>query len=197
MKLYLKHSGMIRSWNLSNFVNYFESYSSEQRLIPCRKDAMILPRNRAVQMHAILKAKNKLSYLGKDVIADTLRYYTIFGHASARTMSRFRYIFETGIQEWWQNFLDWEYLIKTHETTKETQENQQGSSETKTLDTQVHSFYIIPLAGLVASTLVFLTIEIKLFGKILQLLRIMIYFICQIYFRIMLYFKFSRTIRGH
>ncbi len=114
-RLYLENSEMIQGWNYSvlrqnsqAYLNYTESY-----LTSCHKAALVLNRENTIRQYAILKAKNKPVYFGKDVITNTFVGFSYLGQPPMGTMSKFRYIFQTGIQEWWRTFLDWEAAIKT------------------------------------------------------------------------------------
>ncbi len=76
-------------------------------------------------------------------------------------LNRFKYIIQTGIQEWWTNFIDWKILSKSKIHKSEVQDKENSDEGN---GTQIHSFYTIPLTGLFISFITFLLIDCNICG---------------------------------
>ncbi len=79
----------------------------------CNKTAMIIPQNMALQLFSILKGAKQPVFFGKDIIAENLMGYTYYGYFPQKVLLRIKFSFNSGIVEWWQNYIKWLVVLKT------------------------------------------------------------------------------------
>ncbi len=61
-----------------------------------------------------MKQMGKPSYFGKDKILEKFWGYEFVGYFLANIIIRARYLFETGVIEWWQKHADYSLVLKTN-----------------------------------------------------------------------------------
>ncbi len=179
---YLKYSEMMRGWNYSLLDRNLPDYHTdilEKHLIPCKKAALIAPKEIVNQHLSTLKLLNKAVYYGKDIITETLGGYKYFGYFPTALLQKSKYYFQSGISEWWQAYFDWSIKIKTHVQQSRAMEKnyEEVENRLKSKDFgQIFSLCILPFIGLTLSLGFFVVFESKFVSRVLALMRKIIMF---------------------
>jgi len=155
---YLNHSEMLPEWKTqSGDYGWQESTEKllDMHMSKCNKSAMILLEPSAIQLFATLKSAEKPVYFGKDVIMETFSGYTYLGHFPQSVLLRLRYSVNMGVITWWQNYINWFLLLKTHnDYGKESNLNRTITAEDSS--SGVYILSLIPGFGLILSLGVFI-----------------------------------------
>ncbi len=128
----------------------------------CNKSAIILRRKQAITLHTVLKHMGKPSFFGKDKILEKFWGYKFLGYFPSNIIFRARYLFETGVFEWWQKFAEFTLVLKTKlhvENLVPKAYNRNGTSESEGGKIAVVILSLIPGVGLLISLTVFIFAE--------------------------------------
>lgn len=120
---YLKNLVTKKTWMLLNSTKMFsarkDSLNSESvhdilgiEMVKCKKSAVVVDEEMAIQLYNILKENQKPVYFGKDIIHEIFYGYRYYGNYPTNVLLRSRYYFETGIIEWWQKYFRWTVMHK-------------------------------------------------------------------------------------
>ncbi len=131
-------------------------------MMRCNKSAIILRRDDAVILHAVLKKMDKPSFFGKDKILERFWGYTYAGYFPSHIILRARHLFGTGVIEWWQKYAEYSVVLKTNvnaNTLIPKTFNKTDTSEIGRGKTVLVILSLIPGVGLLISLLVFICVE--------------------------------------
>lgn len=131
-------------------------------MLKCNKSVMILPRDMVIQLYTILQRHQKPAYFGQDVVIETIWGYKYIGYLPTNIILKGRYLLQTGIVEWWQQYFDFSIVLKTtthfidsvFATIKSTEKFQSTNGKTT-----IAILLLIPGCGLLLSMLIFILFE--------------------------------------
>ncbi len=95
-------------------------------------------------------SSKKPVYFGKDVVNENLIGYTYDGYFPMKLMLRFKYWFQSGVAEWWENYFKWVYKIKSEVEVK-SRFSATNISSTTNSKTYIYILSIIPGVGFLLS----------------------------------------------
>lgn len=75
------------------------------------KSAMVVFKHK--ELFTILKDKMKPVYFRKDILTEKIWGYRFVGYFPTNVLLNARYLFQTGIVEWWQKYFDFVVVLKT------------------------------------------------------------------------------------
>ncbi len=166
---YLKHSASLPEWKQeTGELGYDETLEqlTAMHLGNCNRSAIILNELMATQLYSIFKRSNKPVFYGKDVLSESFIGYRVFGNFPTSMLSRIRHFHRTGITEWWQKYFRWFTLLQTeldflnfdifNGSTIKTRQSKNT--------TGVYVLCLIPVIGLLFSTIVFIFYDCNAFG---------------------------------
>lgn len=146
----------------------------------CNKSATILKRQTAIRLHIFLTRLGSPSFFGKNKIIERFWGYKFDGYFPSKLVFRARFLFESGLFEWWQKHFDYSFTLKlnVHETILMALYNQNIAAENSGSKTAVAILTLIPGVGLLMVFIIFLCAEkcsqrvpqkkIRFFHKIFQ-----------------------------
>lgn len=102
---------MIVNYGVAQYVNMETIIDTHMN--SCNRSAMILPRDMAIQLYTTLKRDKPPVFFGRDVIIETLWGYKYEGYFPTNVFHKGRYLSQTGIVEWWQQYFDFSIVQKT------------------------------------------------------------------------------------
>ncbi len=140
--------------NVSTIVNFHMKL--------CNKSAIILQREEAITLHTVLKQLGKPSYYVKDKILEKFWGYKFVGYFPPKIILRAKYLFGTGIIEWWQKHVEYSFMLKTNANTNKSMlitDNKIGIIEKGDSKTAVVILSLIPGVGFLISFTVFICAE--------------------------------------
>lgn len=115
--------------------------------------------------YEIMQRWNIWNYLGKEIFNENLLGYKYWGYFPARILQMSKFYFQSGIQEWWQMYIQWfltyrfETKIWAMQPLRVTESDRKRLNEFKSGD-QIYGLCMIPLVCLLFSSIVFTCFEI-------------------------------------
>lgn len=130
----------------------------------CNKSAVILPRPMAIKVHKTLQNFGKPSYFGVDKVTEMFWGYRFRGYFPSNLVFRPRYLFDAGVFDWWQKFLDYSVtrmVTNSYGKSLDLDSKNQTIISEKGMAATVAVLTLIPGFGLLISLIVFVGFEIN------------------------------------
>ncbi len=123
----------------------------------CNKSAILLNSQTAITLHIIQKQMNKPSFFVNDKIHENFWGYEFVRYFPTNLLFRVRYLFDSGVFEWWQRYFYYSLVLKSNHHAGKTIPkiaNQTVTSENGKTKTAVTILSLIPGVGLLISVIV-------------------------------------------
>lgn len=136
---------------VKGLIHYDKRQSIEiKELRKCNRSAMMMLQTHALAVYTELKNYNVPVFFGKDIIYENMNGYNFFGQIPANLYARTKYLFQSGIRDFWYRYLDYLLVLRT-QTNFEAKRDAEKKSESG-----VNILILIPGIGIACSFITFL-----------------------------------------